>query len=123
MHAGIDQQRHDAGLRMVSQFVATLCVSALFGRLNRSLPLQGLMVAGYALLALGLLLLTQVSVHTPYWIVGSCFALLGCGAGLAVPATSIVIMGMAPAEQAGAASATTPDRDDRWHCAAWHPDD
>lgn len=96
----------EAGLRMVPQFVATLCVSTLFGRLNRSLPLQCLMVAGYALLALGLLLLTQVSEHTPYWVVGSCFALLGCGAGLAVPATSIVIMGMAPAEQAGAASAT-----------------
>ncbi|MBK0167496.1 hypothetical protein IAE27_29290 [Klebsiella sp. S69] len=91
---------------MMPQFVTTLCISTLFGRLNRMVSLRWLITASYGLVGLALLLLIACTSKTPYWIVGSLFALLGGGAGLAVPATSIAVMGMAPAELSGAASAT-----------------
>lgn len=96
----------EAGWRMMPQFVATLCVSTMFGRLNRAISLRWLTAGGYGLAGVALLLLAVCTANTTYWIIGPLFALLGCGAGLAVPATSIVVMGMAPAELSGAASAT-----------------
>ncbi|MFT3803817.1 MAG: MFS transporter [Burkholderiaceae bacterium] len=96
----------EAGWRMMPQFVTTLCISTLFGRLSRVIRLQWLTAVGYGLAGLAFLLLTTCSASTPYWIIGLLFALLGGGAGLAVPATSITVMGMAPTELSGAASAT-----------------
>ena len=96
----------EAGWRMMPQFVMTLCVSLLFGRLNKLIPLQRLTAVGYGFAGLALLLMATATAQTPYWIVGGWFALLGVGVGLAVPATSIAVMSLAPAELSGAASAT-----------------
>lgn len=96
----------EAGWRMMPQFVATLCVSALFGRLNKVCSLGGLTAVGYGLVALGLLMMVTSTSQTPYWVVAIWFTLLGTGAGLAVPATSITVMNLATTELSGAASAT-----------------
>lgn len=95
-----------AGWRMMPQFIITGCVSMLFGRLISAVSVRWLMAAGYGLTALSLSAMAICTAQTPYWIVGSLFGLLGIGAGLAVPATSMVVMSMAPAELSGSVSAT-----------------
>lgn len=96
----------ETGWRMMPQFFVTGCLSMLFGRLGMWLPVRTLMISGYALNALAMFAMMFCDAHTPYWFIGINLVLLGAGAGLAVPATSLVIMGMAPAEQAGSVSAT-----------------
>lgn len=96
----------ETGWRMMPQFLMTGCISVLFGRLSASIPVRHLMIAGYGLTAIAMSAMAVFSADTPYWIVGSLFGLLGVGAGLAVPATGLVVMGTAPAERAGMASAT-----------------
>ncbi|UJD89841.1 MFS transporter [Rahnella aquatilis] len=49
--------------------------------------------------------MVQIDAETSYWIVGTLFTLLGAGAGLAVPGIGMLVMGMAPTEQAGSVSA------------------
>lgn len=96
----------ETGWRMMPQFLMTGCISVLFGRLSAGIPVRHLMIAGYGLTAIAMSAMAVFSADTPYWIVGSLFGLLGLGAGLAVPATGLVVMGTAPAERAGMASAT-----------------
>lgn len=96
----------EAGWRMMPQFVITGCVSLLYGRLSAAIGVRGLLVAGYGLTALSMSAMALFDAHTPYWLVGTFFALLGLGAGLAVPSTSMAVMADAPKGQAGAASAT-----------------
>ncbi|WMD23635.1 DHA2 family efflux MFS transporter permease subunit [Achromobacter seleniivolatilans] len=96
----------ETGWRMMPQFVVTGCVSILFGRLSAAFPVRWLMVAGYGLTAVSMGAMATFTAHTPYWIVGSLFGLLGLGAGLAVPATGLAVMTAAPADRAGTASAT-----------------
>ncbi|WP_251865229.1 MFS transporter [Achromobacter sp. Marseille-Q4962] len=96
----------DAGWRMMPQFVATGCVSMLFGRLSMVVPVRRLMAAGYGLTALSMSGMAFCTAVTPYGVVALLFGLLGAGAGLAVPATGIVVMSMAPPELAGSVSAT-----------------
>ncbi|MGC5700874.1 MFS transporter [Pseudomonas sp. NFXW11] len=96
----------DSGLRMLAQFVVTGCVSILFGRLHQHLPLPWLMVGGYGLVGLAMSAMTVFDSHTPYWLVGGLFGLLGLGMGLAVPATGLMVMACAPVERAGIASAS-----------------
>ncbi|WP_205717225.1 DHA2 family efflux MFS transporter permease subunit [Alloalcanivorax gelatiniphagus] len=96
----------EAGWRMMPQFVVTGGVSMLFGRLSTLMGVRRLMVAGYGLVALSMSTMVLLSAQTPYWLVGTLFALLGLGAGLAVPGTGIAVMNAVPAERSGAASAT-----------------
>lgn len=96
----------EAGWRMMPQFVITGCVSLLFGRLSARMPLRWLLVAGYGVTALSMSAMVVLTAHTPYWIVATLFGLLGLGAGLAVPATSMAVMSAAPPDRAGTASAT-----------------
>lgn len=96
----------EAGWRMMPQFVVTACVSLLFGRLSAKIPVRWLLVDGYGLTALSMSAMVVFTAHTPYWIVGTLFALMGLGAGLAVPATGMAVMSAAPPDRAGTASAT-----------------
>ncbi|MFV0455784.1 MAG: MFS transporter [Pseudomonas sp.] len=96
----------EAGLRMMPQFVTTGCISLLFGRLSVVVPTRWLMVAGYGLTAFSMLGMAFCTAETSYGIVALLFGLLGAGAGLAVSATGIVVMSMAPPELSGSVSAT-----------------
>lgn len=96
----------ETGWRMMPQFFLTGCISILFGRLSAAFPIRRLMVAGYGMIALSMLAMTVITAQTPYWIVGLLFGLLGIGAGLAVPATGMVVMNAAPPECSGTVSAT-----------------
>ncbi|MGO3742840.1 MFS transporter [Kerstersia sp.] len=96
----------ETGWRMMPQFFVTGCLSMLFGRLGMWLPVRTLMISGYALIAIAMFAMMLCDAQTDYVFIGINLAVLGAGAGLAVPATSLVIMGMAPPEQAGSVSAT-----------------
>ena len=96
----------ETGWRMMPLFAVTGCVSILYGRLSAALSVRWLMVAGYGLSAVAMGAMTGFTAHTPYWVVGTLFGLLGLGAGLALPATSMAVMAAAPPGLAGTASAT-----------------
>ncbi|WP_321351347.1 MFS transporter [Halopseudomonas oceani] len=96
----------EAGWRMMPQFVTTSLMSLLFGRLSMVVPTRWLMVIGYGLTALSMLGMAFCTAETSYGIVALLFGLLGAGAGLAVPATGIVVMSTAPPELSGSVSAT-----------------
>jgi EmrB/QacA subfamily drug resistance transporter len=96
----------ETGWRMMPQFVITGCVSILYGRLSAMIAVRWLLVAGYGLTALAMSAMVVFTAHTPYWIVGTLFGVLGLGAGLAVPSTSMAVMAGAPIDHSGAASAT-----------------
>ncbi|HDV6325150.1 TPA: MFS transporter [Burkholderia cenocepacia] len=95
-----------AGWQLMPQFVMTAITSVLFGRIAARIPLRALMVAGYGLIGAMLAVMAGFGAATPYAAVGVVLALLGIGMGLAVPATGMTVMELAPAERAGMASAT-----------------
>ncbi|WP_321932422.1 MFS transporter [Burkholderia cenocepacia] len=95
-----------AGWQLMPQFVMTAITSMLFGRIAARMPLHTLMVAGYGLIGTMLAIMAGFGATTPYAAVGVVLALLGVGMGLAVPATGMTVMELAPAERAGMASAT-----------------
>ncbi|MBR8139038.1 MFS transporter [Burkholderia cenocepacia] len=95
-----------AGWQLIPQFVMTAITSMLFGRIAARMPLHTLMVAGYGLIGTMLAIMAGFGATTPYAAVGVVLALLGVGMGLAVPATGMTVMELAPAERAGMASAT-----------------
>ncbi|MBR8118388.1 MFS transporter [Burkholderia cenocepacia] len=95
-----------AGWQLMPQFVMTAITSMLFGRIAARMPLHTLMVAGYGLSGTMLAIMAGFGATTPYAAVGVVLALLGVGMGLAVPATGMTVMELAPAERAGMASAT-----------------
>ncbi|MCX2946257.1 MULTISPECIES: MFS transporter [Rahnella] len=95
----------EAGWRMLPLFAVTGLVSLLFGRISLKLPMRELLVIGYGLAGLSMVAMVQIDAETSYWIVGTLFTLLGAGAGLAVPGIGMLVMGMAPTEQAGSVSA------------------
>lgn len=96
----------EAGWQLMPQFVMTAITSMLFGRIAARVPLHRLMVAGYGLTGIVLAAMAGLGAGTPYVPVGFALALLGIGMGLAVPATGMAVMDLAPAERAGMASAT-----------------
>lgn len=96
----------EAGWRMMPQFVTTGCISLLFGRLSVIVPTRWLMIAGLGLTTLSISGMALCTAETSYGIVALLFGLLGAGAGLAVPATGIVVMSMSPPELSGSVSAT-----------------
>ncbi|WP_420992741.1 MFS transporter [Cupriavidus sp. 30B13] len=96
----------ETGWRMLPQFVATGVASVLFGRLSAGIAVRWLMVAGYGLVGISMLSMTQFTAQTPYLAVGTLFGVLGLGMGLAVPATGMIVMSSAPRERSGMASAT-----------------
>lgn len=95
----------EAGWRMLPLFAVTGLVSLLFGRISARLPMRALMVTGYGIAGLSMVAMVLLRAETSYWLVGTLFALLGAGAGLAVPGIGMLVMAMAPTEQAGSVSA------------------
>lgn len=94
------------GWQLMPQFIVMAAVSLSFGQLAARFSLKCLMVTGYALIGIGLCAMVLFDPWTSYAAVGSVFSVLGLGMGLSVPATGMMVMGYAPPERAGIASAT-----------------
>ncbi|AGK49832.1 drug resistance MFS transporter, drug:H+ antiporter-2 family protein [Burkholderia thailandensis MSMB121] len=95
-----------AGWQLVPQFAVMAAASLLFGRLAARFSLKLLMVAGYALVGLALCIMVSFTPWTSDAVIKLVFAVLGLGMGLSVPATGMMVMGYAPSERSGIASAT-----------------
>lgn len=96
----------EAGWHLMPQFLVMGGTSLIFGHMAQRISLKKLMVGGYALIGISLCSMSLFTTNTPYLIVGSILTVLGLGMGLSVPATGMMVMGYAPAERAGIASAT-----------------
>lgn len=94
------------GWRMAPEFLAMALAASCFGRLSARLSVNSLMIAGYGLIGIALLLLTQLQANSHYAIVAFYLALLGLGMGLAMPATSALVMRTVEPQRSGMASAT-----------------
>lgn len=96
----------EAGWHLMPQFVVMGGTSLIFGHMAQRISLKKLLVGGYALNGISLCSMSLFTANTPYLIVGSILTALGLGMGISVPATGMMVMGYAPAECAGIASAT-----------------
>lgn len=94
------------GWRMAPEFLAMALAASGFGRLSARLSVNSLLIAGYGFIGVALLLLTQLQAESHYAIVALYLALLGLGMGLAMPATSALVMRTVEPQRSGMASAT-----------------
>lgn len=95
----------ETGWRMAPEFVAMAIVAMIFGRLSARFSVLMMAVAGYTLMALGLLLMSALEANSQAAVVSLLLAILGTGMGLAMPATSALVMRSVPAPRSGIASA------------------
>ncbi|MFI1914628.1 MFS transporter [Nocardia sp. NPDC020380] len=73
--------------------------------LTPKLGVRPVAVAGLLILAAGTAILAMLSVDSAFWMPALAMALVGAGAGLAIPAAIGALMGAVPPEQAGVGSA------------------
>jgi MFS transporter, DHA2 family, multidrug resistance protein len=93
------------GIAFAPLAVAALVFNGLGATLGSKLGNRTITVAGLLVLAGGFGVLTTLSVHAGFGMVALALALIGTGAGLAMPAATAALMGVIPAEHAGVGSA------------------
>jgi EmrB/QacA subfamily drug resistance transporter len=94
-----------AGLAFLPLAVAALVGNGLGMKLSARTGNRPLVLTGMLVMAASFALLTTVSVNTGFAVPATALALLGFGAGVAMPAAVAALMGTIPAEQAGVGSA------------------
>lgn len=94
------------GWRMSPEFLAMALTSSCFGLLSARLSLHSLMIIGYGLMGISLLLLQQLQADSAYTLVALYLVLLGLSMGIAMPATSALVMRTVEPLRSGMASAT-----------------
>jgi EmrB/QacA subfamily drug resistance transporter len=94
------------GLRIAPIAAVVLVAAPLSMLLVRVVGTKPVVTTGMILIALGLLLLSRVTVHGTYLNALPAFFLMGSGSGLAFAPCTESVMGSLPLEQAGVGSAT-----------------
>ena len=94
------------GLRITPIALVLIVVASVSTTLARYAGAKVVVVAGMALIALGLQLLSAVTIHTTYTDALPAFFLLGIGSGLAIAPCTDAVMGSVPTKLAGIGSAT-----------------
>ncbi|MDE2281196.1 MAG: MFS transporter, partial [Actinomycetales bacterium] len=94
------------GLRITPIALVLIVVASVSTTLARYAGSKVVVVAGMALIALGLQLLSAVTIHTTYTDALPAFFLLGIGSGLAIAPCTDAVMGSVPTKLAGTGSAT-----------------
>ncbi|HGM5336666.1 TPA: MFS transporter [Serratia marcescens] len=95
-----------AGLRMAPEFLAMALAASCFAKFSARFTLSTLIIVGYGVIGSSLLLFTHLGTDSSYVIVAMCLFLLGLGMGLAMPATSALVMRSVDPQRSGMASAT-----------------
>jgi len=96
----------ETGVRIAPIAVVLMVVAPLSSLLARLVGTKPVVFAGMALIAVGLGLLSRVTVHDTYTDVLPAFFLMGIGTGLAFAPCTESVMGSLPIQQAGVGSAT-----------------
>jgi len=94
-----------AGLWTLPGAIAFIVSSNLAPRLVRSVRPVNVVTTGWALAALGFVVLSQVGTDSSLWLLAASNVLMAGGFGMVVTLVVDMIMGAAPPERAGAASA------------------
>ncbi len=97
----------EAGLAVVPAAIALLLVAPWSARLVTARGTRTAMLSGYAFVFAGFLGTLLWREHTPYWVVGACFFVIGCGAALAMTPASRSLTDSTPVRRVGMASATS----------------
>ncbi len=94
------------GIRIAPIAVVLLVVASLSNSVARFFGTKLVVFAGMVLIAIGLAMLSAVTIHTTYSDVLPAFLLMGIGSGLAVAPCTESVMGSVPVDLAGVGSAT-----------------
>lgn len=95
-----------AGLLLIPMMAAMLVASTVSGLVvTRTGRYKVFPIAGTAVVALGLLLLSTLSVDTPTWVLGSYLAVLGLGLGMGMQIFVLIVQNAFPARMVGTATA------------------
>lgn len=97
----------DAGLAVVPAAVGLLLVAPLSARLVTARGTRTTMLTGYALVLLGFVTTLFWREHTPYWLIGGGFFVIGAGAAFAMTPASRALTDSTPVRRIGMASATS----------------
>ncbi|GAA1231828.1 MFS transporter [Kitasatospora nipponensis] len=96
-----------AGLAELPAFAGAVAGSVLTARLARRAGARAALVAGMAVLGLGLGVLGWLQQDTSYLLLAAVFVAVGAGEGLVYTLSADLVLSAAPAEKAGAASASS----------------
>jgi hypothetical protein len=97
----------ETGLRIAPIAAVLLVVASLSSFAVRVVGTKIVVFSGIALIALGLALLSTVTIHSAYEEVLPAFFLLGIGTGLAIAPCTESVIGSVPVDLAGVGSATS----------------
>jgi EmrB/QacA subfamily drug resistance transporter len=96
-----------SGLRMLPLMAGLLAASVASGRLITRLGrYKAFPVAGTAITAIGMFLLSRLEVDTPPWVASVYMLVVGAGIGLVMQVLVLVVQNDAPARDVGVATAT-----------------
>ncbi|WP_240941621.1 MFS transporter [Paenibacillus sp. HB172176] len=95
---------HAAGLALLPMMIPMAFNPILTGRIVGRIGARMPMTAGFALAALGALLLLRLDVESGYAVTSIGLLLLGFGVSFTIPSLMAAVMGSAPKEQSGAVS-------------------
>jgi MFS family permease len=95
-----------AGATLTPQLIGWVSASIIGSRLLLRVGYRSLAVSGMVLLAIGMFLLSQLSVQTSQYMIMFYLALTGIGMGLSIPAFLIAVQSTVRREQLGTATST-----------------
>ncbi len=93
-----------AGARTLPLTLMTLLIAPAAGRRMHAVGARGLATAGFALAAAGLVVMTQLTAMSSYWLLAAALALLGTGLALALPVAAAVAISRTEPDRVGAAT-------------------
>lgn len=101
----LDYSPIKTALAFTPMALSAIVFNGLGAGLTRKLGVRPIAVAGLLILAGGTAVLALLTVDSAFWMPALAMALVGAGAGLAMPAAIGALMGAVPPEQAGVGSA------------------
>ncbi|KDN80875.1 MFS transporter [Kitasatospora cheerisanensis] len=96
-----------AGVAELPAFVGSVVGGLLTARLARRAGARRVLTVGLLVMGLGIAVLGMVRVDSTYLLIGSSFLALGTAEGVVYTLSSDLVLGAAPADKAGAASAVS----------------
>ncbi len=95
-----------AGATLTPQMIGWVGASIVGSHLLLRFPFRVLATVGMTLLVAGTLMMTQIGVTTPQWVLAINVALMGIGMGLSIPAFLIAVQSTVPRQLLGTATST-----------------
>jgi MFS transporter, DHA2 family, multidrug resistance protein len=95
----------EAGIRLLPHALTMMIVAPLSARFVERVGTKKIVLAGLALIIVGLALLSTIEPHTSYWVAISFFVIMAAGMAMTMAPATESVMGSLPREKAGVGSA------------------